>query len=303
MSRKTAWKGLDGVHALADRIEQWARQRPDVRALAFFGSLRRTDRPGDDWSDVDAMLVVDNLAPWVGQADAGWVNEIGSTWINFPHPAPIPGLEVRQVVFDGGYDSDLLVVDHEKLKAVTEDPGTARMVLGHGYVVAFDRDRVFDTLAQPSSDADVVLPTADEFHFVVSTSLFQLVWATKHFRRGEHWRACDDLDCYLKERLLTLLAWRALVAGKPKVFPSGRQIEKWADAADLDAARQTFSGGDPRAFPRALLAHHDLLRHMAKSIAERLGFAYPDAADASIREWIDLRLAEGPYPPAARSHA
>jgi hypothetical protein len=205
------------------------------------------------------------------------------------------------VIFDGGYDSDLLLVDREKLKVITEDPDIARMVLGHGYVVAFDRDHVFDAVAQPSSVADVALPTRDEFHFALSTSLFQMVWATKHFRRGEYWRACDDLDCYMKERLLTLLAWRALVAGKPGVFPGARRIEKWADAADLAAARTAFAGGDPRAFPRALLAHHDLVRSVSMAIAEQLGFEYPDAADASIREWVELRLAEGPYPLQAKA--
>jgi aminoglycoside 6-adenylyltransferase len=301
MNGTAAWKGLAGVHGLAERIEQWARQRPDVVALAFFGSLRRADRPGDDWSDVDAMIVVNSLEPWVGEADAAWVQEIGPAWINFPHPSPIPGVEVRQVIFDGGYDSDLVVVDREKLKIVTEDPETARMVFGHGYTVAFDQDHIFDTLPQPSSVADVALPGRDEFHFTVATSLYQLVWATKHFRRGEYWRACDDLDCYLKERLLKLLAWRAVVAGTPDVFPGGRQIEKWAEATDIKAARSTFSGGDPRTFAQALLAHHDLLRRIAKPIAKQLGFAYPDTADARIREWVEHRLAEAPYPPAAKA--
>ena len=38
------------------------------------------------------------------------------------------------------------------------------------------------------------LPDATAFGFAVHTSLFQLVWAVKRWRRGEEWRAVDDLN-------------------------------------------------------------------------------------------------------------
>ncbi len=292
MSDAGAWRGLAGVHALADRIEEWARGRQDIRALAFFGSLRRKDRPGDDWSDVDALLVVEDLAAWTGERDAPWVHEIAPVWINLLHPSPIPGIEVRQVIFAGGYDSDLIVVDREKLKILTDDPAVARVVLGHGYVVVFDHDDVFAAMPPPAEGADIALPTADEFHYVVSTTLYQMIWATKHFRRGEHWRAFDDLNCYMKERLLKLLEWQALAVGTKDVFPAARRLEHWAPPAELAAARRTFANGDPHAFAAALLAHHDLARSIAQPLAKRLGWEYPDAADKSIRAWVEARLAE-----------
>jgi aminoglycoside 6-adenylyltransferase len=289
---KAVWRGLAGVHALADRIEEWARDRKDVRALAFFGSLRRQDRPGDDWSDVDALLLVDDLAAWTAQRDARWVHDIAPVWINLLHPAPVPGINVRQVIFDGGYDSDLIVVDREKLKIFTDDPATARLVLGHGYTVAFDHDDAFANMPPPADGADVSLPDADEFHFVVSTTLYQMIWATKHFRRGEHWRAFDDLNGYMKERLLKLLEWQALAAGSKNVFPAARKLETWAPQAELDAARSTYASGNPQAFPAALLAHHDLTRSIARPLAKRLGFDYPDEADRYISSWVVARLAE-----------
>jgi aminoglycoside 6-adenylyltransferase len=289
---EAAWQGLAGVHALADRIEEWAATRQDIRALAFFGSLRRHDRPGDDWSDVDALLVVDDLAQWTEEIDARWVHEIAPVWINQLHPSPLPGINIRQVIFDGGYDSDLVVVDREKVKILTTDPAVARLVLGHGYVIAFDRDNIFAAMPRPAEGADIALPDAGEFHFVVSTTLYQMVWATKHFRRGEYWRAFDDLNCYMKERLLKLLEWQALAAGATDVFPAAHKLESWAPQAELEAARRTYANGDPHAFGSALLAHHDLTRKIARPLAARLGFDYPDAADRSIRAWVEARLAE-----------
>jgi hypothetical protein len=154
MAEAEAWRGLAGVHALADRIEEWARGRQDIRALAFFGSLRRHDQPGDEWS-VDALVVVDERAAWTSEREARWAHEIVPVWIDHNHPSPIPGINVRQAIFEGGYDSDLVVVDRERLKVLSDDPAVARVVLGHGYVIAFDRDDAFAAVPATADSSDV----------------------------------------------------------------------------------------------------------------------------------------------------
>ena len=53
-------------------------------------------------------LAIGGVSAWL--ADLGWVDAIGPSWLRFVHEAPIPGLQVVQVLFEGGYDADLIPV-------------------------------------------------------------------------------------------------------------------------------------------------------------------------------------------------
>jgi aminoglycoside 6-adenylyltransferase len=77
MERTGDWTGRAGLLDLGDRLHAWARERDDILAAAAFGSTQRTDRPADDWSDLDLLLVVDQVDSWL--ADTSWVEEIAPT--------------------------------------------------------------------------------------------------------------------------------------------------------------------------------------------------------------------------------
>ncbi|MCW5697737.1 MAG: aminoglycoside 6-adenylyltransferase [Bauldia sp.] len=289
MSGET-WRGLEGVRGLSDRLAAWARSEPGVTGLVLFGSLTRVDRHGDDWSDVDAMVLVDDRAGWLSARPADWPAAIAPVWLSFLHPAPIPGVEVNQVLFAGGYDADIVVLDRGLFDAAMADVATAAVILGHGYRVVFDDTGALSAFTPPPGEMPE-LPDATAFGFAVHTSLFQLVWAVKRWRRGEEWRAVDDLNGYLKEHLLRLLEWSALLDGAT-VFGSARKMRDWArpdDLAGLGDAYGTY--GSPR-FPDAVRAHHALLRRVGGKVAARLGFAYPHEADGKVGQWIEDRFAE-----------
>jgi aminoglycoside 6-adenylyltransferase len=280
------WRGREGLAELAALVEAWARADERILAMAAFGSMARTDRQADDWSDLDVLLVVDDSAPW--HADLRWIDAIAPTWTRFVHPSPIPGAPVHQVLFDGGYDADLVVVDPSTIRAILDDPAAATAVFGHGVRVVFDGPGVLAGLADIVPQVEVGPPTAADFALVVGQLRFQLVWATKRLRRGELWRTVDDLDGYLAHRLLILLEWAAIGEGRTGVFPDGRRLEQWASAQEIDAIRRSRAAYDPDEAARAILGTHDV----AEALAARVAAAYdiPLAPMADLRPWIETRL-------------
>jgi aminoglycoside 6-adenylyltransferase len=260
-----------------------------------FGSTERTDRHADAWSDLDLLFVVDDEVAWLD--DLSWVDAIGQSWIRLVNASPLPDIRVVQVLFAGGYDVDLIPVDRELL-GVLEIPDVAAELFGHGSRVVVDRIGAFDALMDATGSFPVTAgsgvrpPTAEAFAETVAIFLYQTVWATKRLLRGERWRAHDDVDDYMRDRLLTMVEWHALALDIEGVFPESRKLEMWIPphvAAELPA---TFAQYDDASIAQALVRGHALFRRLAREVAARWDFAYPDAADAEIEDWVRDRLAE-----------
>ena len=287
--RPTRWNGLEGLLELRAALHVWARSDPRISAAVAFGSTERTDRRADAWSDLDLLFVVDDRTTWL--ADLAWVDQIGPSWIRLVNDAPLPDVRVVQVLFAGGYDADLIPIDRTLLE-VFEDPEVASEVFGHGASVVVDRSGVFDALtdgigAFPPATATAVLPpTPDEFERTVADFLYQTVWATKRLLRGERWRAHDDVDDYMRDRMLRMLEWHALARGVDVVFPESRRLEQWVPLdveADLPA---TFARYADDSIADALIHSQALFRRIAREVADRWELPYPDAADAEIEVWV-----------------
>ena len=287
-----AWTGRDGLLAIRDRLHAWATARDGIIAAAAFGSTQRQDRPADDWSDLDLVFIVDDAARWL--EDTAWVEEIAPTWVRLVSPAPIPGISVVQALFAGGYDADLIPLDRGALPIVL-DPEVSREVFGAGVEVLFDRAGLLGGLSGAADPPGASPPTASAFDEVVSTFLYQTVWATKRLRRGELWRAHDDVDDYMRDRLLTMIEWHALVRGRDGIFPESRKLERWVAPDVAEELPGTFARYDAKSVAEALVRGLALFRRLAIEVGAEYGFTYPTHSDAAIEAWVRARLDEGGF--------
>jgi aminoglycoside 6-adenylyltransferase len=124
------------------------------------------------------------------------------------------------------------------------------------------------------------------------------VWTAKRLRRGELWRAKDDLDRYEKAHLLTLIGWQAM-ARRPDVTvrPEGRGMSGWVVPATADALTASYAAWDAGDIGRATLATLDLFGEVARDVARAHGWAYPEDRHRVVRAWVEARLAEWTRPP------
>jgi aminoglycoside 6-adenylyltransferase len=128
--------------------------------------------------------------------------------------------------------------------------------------------------------------SADDFDFVVNDFLFQVVWASKHLRRGELWAAKDDVDGYMKAGLARVIEWHAMtkVPGA-NTRSGGRYLERWADHQIVERLSDTFATYQAAAVARALIAMIRLFKDVASETAALLGFSYPQRAHDAVYLW------------------
>jgi aminoglycoside 6-adenylyltransferase len=278
---------------LVERILPWATARDDVRGLAELGS-RTSTAPADEWADMDLMLLVRD--PMLFHDSDDWIHEIGPAWLSLKHPGPFGDLPVRQVLFEGALDFDIVALAAGTLAKRLDEP-TVAFALGGGFQGGFraliDKDNEIANLDLPHHPPlpDSSHISAEDFDFVVSDFLFQVVWASKHLRRGELWAAKDDVDGYMKADLAQVIEWHT-IAIRPgtNTRSGGRYLERWADPLIVERLADTFAAYEALAVARALIAMIQLFEDVASETAAALGFSYPDQSHAAVFRWATETL-------------
>ena len=274
---------------LNSAIIPWAIADEKVTGLAELGS-RVNQEPTDEWADMDLLVLADEVEPLLDEDR--WITSIGPHWLTLKHPGPFEGTPVRQVLFDGGLDFDIVPMASGSLKQRSGDPAI-RALLGDGFRILVDKEGELEALPflpMPEPLAPTAIQGAD-YDFVVRDFLFQLVWATKHLRRGELWAAKDDVDCYMRAHLAEMLEWHA-IAERPGTHTrsGGRHLEDWASEQFVLRLRDTFATYSPRGIATALVEVTELFRDVAQETAALLGFSYPNASHEHIETWMRSTL-------------
>lgn len=278
---------------LKTNLLPWAATEESVRGVAELGS--RTGASSDEWADMDLLLLVRDRDRFTESDD--WIEQIGEHWLAVRHPGPFEDLPVRQVLFAGALDFDIVPLEAGTLGQRLTDPGVAFAIGGGfrgGFRTLLDKDGELAAIDVDAgrSPADTGGLTLSHYEFVVRDFLFQVVWAAKHLRRGELWAAKEDVDCYMKADLVKLLEAEAVTRGEEaRVRPGGRYLEEWTSPDILDRLPALFPGYDSREVADALLAQLDLFGDVAESVSMEMGSHYPQAAHRQIRAWAEQCLA------------
>jgi len=281
-----------------DQIElafaRWAASQPDVRAVVIFGSRARTEHPASEWSDLDLMIISSQPSKLASRTD--WLASIGEVQFiareTFPGDDWIPlvviftGMRKVDIVFTVVPASYSPLSELSQILAASPYP----YVFSDGFKILFDRNPS-NTRFVLSSDLSYApkLPTQDEFTNDVNLFWARAIHTATLIGRGERWRACHLLQVDLKSALLSFIERQALLryGVEHKIWPRGCYLEDWADprtVAELPGCDVVNPSSEPE---DALRSTCDLFHWLAVDIAERLGFAYPQASEVCSREWIN----------------
>ena len=278
---------------LLERIVWWAEAAPDIRAVLLIGSRTRIDRPADEWSDLDLVLIATDPDRYLDTAD--WLGQIGTPRVTFVE-GTIARTRERRVLFEGALDVDFNFFTLERFQQVFHDGSVPPSVLHRGARVLVDKEGIIPSLPPPSAEAPVVGPP-DEAKFleIIHEFWYRAVWTAKKLRRGELYIAILNCDGVMKRLLREMIERhaRATHGWEYDTWHDGRFLEKWADPRVLEALRDAYARYDASDIRRALLATMDLFRWVSRETAERLGFSYPAIADERATEWVKQCLSEG----------
>jgi aminoglycoside 6-adenylyltransferase len=275
--------------SLLARIVSWAQADRAALALLLLGSRARSDRPADEWSDTDLILILDDTDGFL--ADPAWPAPFGTVAITVLEETRF-SLRERRVLYADGADLDVVPMTRERMAQHLGDPH-ALMALGRGHRVLVDKiaifvgleDRIASAKARGASHPEA--PEPAEFTNVVNDFWYHAVWTARKLRRGELWVARSCLDGHMKRLLLKVIEWRADLAGaRTDHWFDGRFLERWADPSTLTALRDSFAHYDPDDVARALQATMDLFRRLATDLAVRRELPYPTNADTAATHLV-----------------
>lgn len=277
---------------LERRLTDWIESNDNVRAAAISGSRARSDRPADKWSDLDLLIFVRDRTSLFESTQ--WLDEVSPRWAIVDHVAPIADLKVRQVLFEGALDVDILPMPAGEFSELLADAGVADLV-AKGFRILVDKDGELASVTIPVVASDPGGPTREAFEWTVNDFFFQTVWATKHLCRGELWMAKDDVDGYMKRDLLAVIEWHAVATGRNVATwaggaSGGRLLERWADPAILEDLPATFAAYDKKDVARALLAMIDLFDRVAGEVGASSGYEYAADRFRSVSDWVAATL-------------
>jgi aminoglycoside 6-adenylyltransferase len=259
-------------------VARWAKAQADVRALLLVGSQARMDTPADALSDVDLTLFVDDPERYLREAD--WVRSFGEPLLTFLEPTAVGGFEERRVLFQDGLEVDFSILPEP---VATVPPPEAQAVLARGFSVLYDGIglRTFEPAAIPPAPA----PTQEQLDQLSNDFWYHLLWGAKKLRRGELLLAKQVCDCYLTERIVELVRWRAR---DEDTWHGYRFFERWAGEQTLDALRPTFAQYDAADIGRGLRAKGEVFGELEHDVAQRFRLVEPVDRSEILRRMDEL---------------
>lgn len=274
---------------LTERFVRWAAGEGDIRAVIQVGSRTRTDRPADEWSDVDLIIATDT--PDQHLADARFCEQIAPVWLSIVSRTAGNDPE-RLVLFEGGYAMDFVYVPAESLRRAA-DAGIVPDGFQRGCRVLLDKDQIAARLVPDHFEKPTHrLPAPDEYEAACDSFWYIAVYIAKQIRRGDPWLV-KARDTNLKDVLLRMIEWHALWHGAADVWHMGRFMESWADPRALGDVPATFGHYDLADSSAALLRAAALFGWLARETAERGGFDYQDDRYDAVRAYVERLLGDG----------
>jgi aminoglycoside 6-adenylyltransferase len=192
-----------------EQVVAWCQQEPHVSAALVLGSQVRAVEPGDQWSDLDLLLLAEAPAALLQRRD--WLAAFGPLVCVTVEETPLAWLNMTWSVVRALY-ADHRVLDFSILPTDRRNDVLALNAEIHvlGYEVVYEAEpdglapQVAASLASQPLPAPT-LPTAQALHGAVDDLLFALVLALRKLKRGELWVAVTTLNGRVATRLLELI--------------------------------------------------------------------------------------------------
>ncbi|NDJ36560.1 MAG: aminoglycoside 6-adenylyltransferase [Chloroflexi bacterium] len=272
---------------LVDRITAWARAHDQVHAALLTSTRARPGAVLDPLSDYDIVLGVEAVRPFF--TDRGWLEHFGRVLVLYRDP-------LRRVC---GYERFTYVNQYEphKIDFTVMETGLLRDLpascalrdeLDMGWRVLYDARGL--TLPDPTYSAYMLRPpTEARYHEAVETFLHEATYVAKNIWRDELLPAKYSFDHVMKQKLLRhMLEWHAGSTQGWTYTPGvvGRGLKQHIRADWWQQLESTYTGADAGASWAALFRLLDLHRQVAESVADALGFTYPDEMERRLRAYL-----------------
>ncbi len=270
--------------ALLQNVIRWAESRSEVRAVVLTGSHARGDGTADDISDLDVELFLDQ--PEAFTRSTGWLSEIGTVWVCLPLQTS-EGYPARLVIFQGGLKVDFKLYPLDLLRRRTKSRRLSDLY-NRGFRVLVDKDGLGALIPKPRAARPAKKPSEEQFRALVEEFWFEAYHVAKYLRREDLW-AAKSRDWGTKELLRTMIEWdaRSSHGWSYDTWHLGLHMKRWAAPAIWDRLTSVFGHFDALDSWRALSDTMVVFGAIARDVARRMHYSYPDDVEENLRTYID----------------
>jgi len=277
---------------LEQRFSNWALMQSAIQAVIVVGSRARVEHPADKWSDLDLVVFATNTASYLNNAT--WLDAFGQVRITVSNSFGKNDREWLALYADGSKLDVAFLTIEPATRTLQEmfDAFPYPFVLQRGVRVLLDKTNALADLRLP--EIDTPQPTTQtEFTGLINHMLLDALKTVKFIRRNDLWRAKQMCDGDLKQQLLVILEWHAMMQDRNReVWYDGRFLDEWADRRALAVLPQTFATYHALDIGRALLETYRLFEWLAQETAQKLGYAYPVETSRYVASQLQAILFE-----------
>lgn len=276
-----------------EKIIQWASETPNVHAAIVIGSQIRTESPGDQWSDLDLLLLADDPAALIECDD--WLHQFGTPVCTTQEVVPLEHLQlvwyVKRPLYADLQAIDFSILPFNRLEDVLQ---LNRDIHACGYNIIYSDsmeslEEKFQKSIQGVAGPQLPRVTEAELHALVSDLLYHIIWSIRKVKRHELWSAVHCINCYMKQSLLSLMEMYNAVTSKniTRVMYEGRLLESRMDHQVLEQLQGCFTKYDSTDVIATLANLYNLIFFLTSEIASRQRYSFDHALFKKIKEMFE----------------
>lgn len=215
-----------------DKLRVWCLEEKNIHAAIILGSQVRDEFGGDEWSDLDVLLLADNpqvflqtdtWLAFLGEIVCVIVEETNLDWVHLTWSA-------KRVLFTDNRTIDFPIMPYDRIDDVL---GLNAEIHANGYQVIYDAHTELVASKIEASlltvkEESVTIPTENDLRQTIDDLLFQLIYAAKKVKRNELWVAVSCINQRISNQLLQLIEFHTASITKvsQRIRYEGRFLEQ-----------------------------------------------------------------------------
>jgi aminoglycoside 6-adenylyltransferase len=268
------------LEILQQSLVDWAQDVAACRAVILFGSMARSVRPGDKYSDRDILLYVtdpnsDQYIEWMRQYAPPWMvirehNAATCLWL---------------IVYRGGHAVHLSINSVDDLQEVV-DTQTLTTDQQRGYRILVDKDGLAAKLPPPATPP-YEPPSEAAFIECIENFFYGTILIAKQLKRGNLWTV-QWANCIERGFMLNLIEWYTHALHHVDTWHRGEFMQEWLDKETWQQLHEIAGHFDLEDSWRALFASITLFRRLARATASHFDYPYPEVMISEVISYLEV---------------
>jgi aminoglycoside 6-adenylyltransferase len=272
------------------KMINWAKSKPDIRAVLLTSSRTKPDAHLDEFSDYDVIFVAKDIKPYL--KDDTWLDVYGKVLVVYRDPVAVRfGYKkfIYCTQYEDGLKMDLTIWPVGLMKRMA---GMKKLppYIDDGYKVILDKDGITKGMKPPSCRAFMLKPpTQAEYLNFIEETLSDVPYGVKQICRGDFFPLQFTFYQLRYHNMSRLVEWKVEIEHDwaLKSGPMGKGLQKYLEPGILEEIETTHAGYGKEANWESLLRLVSLIGKVGREVGQKMGYEYPEKLEKRIVSYVE----------------